>query len=129
MDAIHPGYGFLAENDDFAQVLHRRRHRFHRPQPRSHAHHGRQGFCAVGIYDSGRVPAVPGSSQGLRDDEIAAEAQRIGLPVLIKASAGGGGKGMAGCACRVWMVSAEPGAARREAMSVFPATTRSIWRS
>ena len=92
-DAIHPGYGFLAENDEFAQACVDEGIAFIGPTPENMRAMGdkvtaRQTMIAAG------VPVVPGSAHGLRDDEVAAEAQRIGLPVLIKASAGGGGKGM-----------------------------------
>ncbi|MCB0229239.1 MAG: acetyl-CoA carboxylase biotin carboxylase subunit [Anaerolineae bacterium] len=116
-DAIHPGYGFLAENDEFAQACVDEGIAFIGPTPENMRAMGdkvtaRQTMIAAG------VPVVPGSAHGLRDDEVAAEAQRIGLPVLIKASAGGGGKGM-----RVVRDESELqrslGAARREAMSAF----------
>ena len=116
-DAIHPGYGFLAENDDFAQACIDAGIAFIGPSPEAMRAMGDKVTARRTMIAAG-VPVVPGSAQGLRDDEIAAEAQRIGLPVLIKASAGGGGKGM-----RVVRTESELtgalGAARREAMSAF----------
>ncbi|MEZ4770649.1 MAG: acetyl-CoA carboxylase biotin carboxylase subunit [Caldilineales bacterium] len=116
-DAIHPGYGFLAENDDFAQACIDAGIAFIGPSPEAMRAMGDKVSARRTMIAAG-VPVVPGSAQGLRDDEIAAEAQRIGLPVLIKASAGGGGKGMRVVRDEAELASAL-GAARREAMSAF----------
>jgi acetyl-CoA carboxylase biotin carboxylase subunit len=116
-DAIHPGYGFLAENDDFAQACVDAGLTFIGPTPESMRLMGDKVTARRTMMAAG-VPVVPGSAQGLRDDEIHAEAARIGYPVLVKASAGGGGKGM-----RVVRHSddleSSLGMARREAMGAF----------
>ena len=95
-DAVHPGYGFLSENADFAQSRHRRR-----PQPGSapppaaiHALgqqvRGQGGGAAAGC--AGADPATSDADQS--EATFAAEALRIGYPVMVKAVAGGGGRGM-----------------------------------
>ncbi|HWT79124.1 MAG TPA: biotin carboxylase N-terminal domain-containing protein, partial [Candidatus Methylomirabilis sp.] len=92
-EAIHPGYGFLAENAEFAQRCESAGIVFIGP-PSS-------AIRALGSKTSGRrlattagVPVVPGAINDLSDAEVAASAREIGLPVVIKATAGGGGKGM-----------------------------------
>ncbi len=93
-EAIHPGYGFLAENAEFAEICARSHITFIGPA----AHHiramGDKATARKTMRDAG-VPTVPGSG-GLVGDlrEAEAEAERIGFPVMIKPSAGGGGKGM-----------------------------------
>ena len=93
-DAIHPGYGFLSEDDAFAEMTRAHGLTFIGPPPevleRFASKAGtRQLLAAHGL------PTIPGSDGMLRDDEHAlAEAERIGYPVLIKPSAGGGGRGM-----------------------------------
>ncbi|CAN5253946.1 acetyl-CoA carboxylase biotin carboxylase subunit [soil metagenome] len=92
-DALHPGYGFLAENAEFAEICGRSAITFIGPTPEQIRQMGdkataRRTVAAVG------VPVVPGSDL-LEDEEGAVEtAQDVGFPVLIKAAAGGGGKGM-----------------------------------
>ena len=116
-DAIHPGYGFLAENDDFAQACVDAGITFIGPSPEAMRQMGDKVTARRTVVAAG-VPVVPGSAEGLRDEEMHAEAERIGYPVLVKASAGGGGKGM-----RVVRAAADLesslGAARREAKSAF----------
>ncbi len=93
-EAIHPGYGFLAENADVRPRLRRQRPRVHRPRARVHRPHGRQESARETMKTCG-VPTVPGSDGCLDTvDEAAAFADKVGYPVLIKATAGGGGKGM-----------------------------------
>jgi len=93
-DAVHPGYGFLSEDETFAEVVRAHDLTFIGPPPevldRFASKEGtRRLLGAFGL------PTIPGSDGMLRDDEHAlAEAERIGYPVLIKPSAGGGGKGM-----------------------------------
>jgi len=93
-EAIHPGYGFLSEDEDFAEAVRAHGLTFIGPPPevldRFASKEGtRRLLAAHGL------PTIPGSEGMLRDDLHAlAEAERIGYPVLIKPSAGGGGKGM-----------------------------------
>jgi acetyl-CoA carboxylase biotin carboxylase subunit len=93
-DAVHPGYGFLAENADFAQACADAHLTFIGPSPEAIRRMGSK-IEAKKIATAAGVPTIPGfSAVGLSDDEIARQARGIGYPVLIKASAGGGGKGM-----------------------------------
>jgi len=93
--AIHPGYGFLAERADFAQACLDEGIIFIGPNPSSILSMGDKTVARKTVSKAG-VPVVPGTEgEGcLRDEEIMNEAERIGFPLLIKASAGGGGKGM-----------------------------------
>lgn len=93
-DAIHPGYGFLSENADFARSVQDAGFIFIGPSPESIAVMGSKlaAKAAVAQYD---VPLIPGTSEPITDVAIAQQkATEIGYPILIKASAGGGGKGM-----------------------------------
>ena len=94
VDAIHPGYGFLAENSTFAEQCRDCGITFIGPQPETIAQMGNKSI-AKKIAKSVRVPCVPGSD-GVIDNEMDAKkiADTIGYPVIIKAAAGGGGKGM-----------------------------------
>ncbi len=93
-EAVHPGYGFLSENPDFAERLVAEGITFIGPSP--------SAIRAMGLKDAAKrlmeeagVPVVPGYHGKEQDSEtLAVEAQQIGFPVLIKARAGGGGKGM-----------------------------------
>jgi len=94
VDAIHPGYGFLSENAGFAEVCETSGIRFIGPQP--------QVIRLMGVKEQARafmremgVPVLPGSPRVLASPEEALElAEKIGYPVILKASAGGGGRGM-----------------------------------
>ena len=94
VDAIHPGYGFLSENANFAEVCKASQIAFIGPSPdilrmMGEKDQARREMAAAG------VPVVPGSQGIVADaDEAGAEAARIGYPLIIKASAGGGGRGM-----------------------------------
>ncbi len=92
-DAIHPGYGFLAENADFAQQVIDEGLAWIGPSPYAIATMGdkQAARTAVTKYN---VPLIPGTEAGLPDEELLHAAKKIGFPVLIKAVAGGGGKGM-----------------------------------
>ncbi|HEY5617630.1 MAG TPA: acetyl-CoA carboxylase biotin carboxylase subunit [Vicinamibacterales bacterium] len=96
-DAIHPGYGFLAENDAFAAACRDAGLTFIGPSPESIALMGSKTKARRAALDAG-VPVVPGTDEPFAADEresvIASAAERIGYPLLIKAVAGGGGKGM-----------------------------------
>ncbi len=94
VDAIHPGYGFLSENANFAEVCEASHITFIGPSPDLLRMMGEKDQARREMSAAG-VPVVPGS-QGIVADEATAlaEAARIGYPVIIKASAGGGGRGM-----------------------------------
>ncbi|MCI0521012.1 MAG: acetyl-CoA carboxylase biotin carboxylase subunit [Chloroflexi bacterium] len=93
--AIHPGYGFLAERADFAQACLDAGLAFIGPNPSSIAAMGDKAVARATVTRAG-VSVVPGTegAGGLRDEELLAIAPEIGFPLLIKATAGGGGKGM-----------------------------------
>jgi acetyl-CoA carboxylase biotin carboxylase subunit len=94
VEAIHPGYGFLAENDHFAEVCRSCKIQFIGPEPETIAMLGDK-VQAREIAKRAGVPIVPGSDGPVEDEKRALEvAQTIGYPVMIKASAGGGGRGM-----------------------------------
>ncbi len=91
-DAIHPGYGFLSENADFSELCAQRGIAFIGPPP---AASRKLGFKSAGkaVALAANVPVVPGTKGDITTD-VSKEVAAIGYPVLIKASAGGGGKGM-----------------------------------
>ena len=94
VDAIHPGYGFLSENADFAEVCEASGIRFIGPKPDVTRLMGLKQRARAAMKDAG-VPILPGSPNILKSPEEAMElAGAIGLPVILKASAGGGGRGM-----------------------------------
>jgi 3-methylcrotonyl-CoA carboxylase alpha subunit len=93
-DAIHPGYGFLSENPDFAAACEARGIHFIGPSPEAMHALGSKA-AAREIADRAGVPVIPGVDGAQADAQaLQHAATRIGYPVLIKASAGGGGKGM-----------------------------------
>ena len=93
-EAIHPGYGFLAENAEFAEICTKSDLVFIGPTPDQIRSMGDKATARKTMMEVG-VPTVPGSADIITDPEQAMElAQEIGFPIMIKASAGGGGKGM-----------------------------------
>jgi acetyl-CoA carboxylase biotin carboxylase subunit len=117
VDAIHPGYGFLSENAEFAAACADAGIAFIGPSPEAIEKMGDKITARETVAARG-VPLVPGSKRGLNDGELLAAAQEIGYPLMIKASAGGGGKGMRAVHNEGEMESALS-AARREAMGAF----------
>jgi 3-methylcrotonyl-CoA carboxylase alpha subunit len=92
--AIHPGYGFLSENADFAEACAQAGLVFVGPPPAAIRAMGSKAAAKALMQQAG-VPLVPGYHGADQSDEtLRAEAHRIGFPILVKASAGGGGKGM-----------------------------------
>jgi acetyl-CoA carboxylase biotin carboxylase subunit len=93
-DAIHPGYGFLAENASFARACEEARVAFVGPRSETIALMGEKTSARRLAVEAG-VPVVPGTLEPIDDAaRLRSEAQRIGFPVMLKAAAGGGGKGM-----------------------------------
>jgi acetyl-CoA carboxylase biotin carboxylase subunit len=120
-DAVHPGYGFLAENEDFAEACRDAGLIFIGPTPEAIALMGSKTAARQAAMEAG-VPVVPGTEEPLGldvpDATIAGVAERIGYPIMIKAVAGGGGKGMR----EVSSAAELPGAiraARSEAQASF----------
>ena len=117
-DAIHPGYGFLSENADFAAMVEEHGFTFIGPSPEHIRMMGdkiaaKKAVAALGI------PIVPGSDGAVDDVEAAVEfAAKIGFPVMIKAASGGGGTGMKVASDKAALVEAF-GAARAEAAASF----------
>jgi acetyl/propionyl-CoA carboxylase alpha subunit len=117
--AIHPGYGFLAERADFAEACHEAGLVFIGPKPSSIAAMGDKAIARATVARAG-VSVVPGTEGegSLGDEELLALSEEIGFPLLIKATAGGGGKGMR----EVTNIEEMPAllhAARREAEASF----------
>ena len=94
-NAVHPGYGFLAENADFAEQLEKSGFKFIGPNPKCIRTMGDKVAAIKAMQEAG-VPTVPGSNGPLTDDtsRTLQIARDIGYPVIIKAAAGGGGRGM-----------------------------------
>ncbi|HMR98226.1 MAG TPA: acetyl-CoA carboxylase biotin carboxylase subunit [Anaerolineales bacterium] len=119
VDAIHPGYGFLAERESFSAMCDEAGIAFIGPKPSSIAAMGDKAEARATVIKAG-VPVVPGTEDvgNMTDEELLAKATEIGFPLLIKATAGGGGKGMR----EVTGLEEMPGllaSARREAESAF----------
>jgi len=94
VEAIHPGYGFLAESPKFAGICRDCHISFIGPSVDTIALCGNKAVCRKKVHDIG-VPVAPGTDSSIQDpQEAAGLAREIGYPILVKASAGGGGRGM-----------------------------------
>ncbi|GMU22584.1 MAG: pyruvate carboxylase [Phycisphaerae bacterium] len=94
VDAIHPGYGFLSENPDFARACAEHGIAFVGPKP-EHLDMLGDKTAAKRLAKKARVPTVPGSATAVSDPKkVRAEADKVGYPLILKASFGGGGRGM-----------------------------------
>ena len=92
-DAVHPGYGFLAEDPEFAEVCERCHLTWIGPPPEAMRLMGDKIRARAAMAEAG-VPILPGTGTITSEDELEAGVERIGLPVILKAAAGGGGRGM-----------------------------------
>ncbi len=117
-DALHPGYGFLSENAAFAQACLDAGLVFIGPSPAAITAMGDKALAKRRMHDAG-VPCAPGYLGSAQDDAtLLAEALKLGFPLLVKAVAGGGGRGMRLLRCAEEIGEALAGA-RREAKSAF----------
>jgi acetyl-CoA carboxylase, biotin carboxylase subunit len=118
-NAIHPGYGFLAEREDFASKCAEMGITFIGPKPSSIAAMGDKAEARATVIKAG-VPVVPGTEDvgNMTNDDLLRIAPKIGFPLLIKATAGGGGKGMREVR-NIEEMPALLASARREAESAF----------
>ncbi len=116
-DAIHPGYGFLAERPDFAEACAEAGIVFIGPPASAIGLMGDKVVARKTVQAAG-VPIVPGTEEDLRDDEVERAAAFVGFPLLIKAAAGGGGKGMR-AVYRPEDLRSALASARREAEAAF----------
>ena len=92
-DAVHPGYGFLSENANFAQACQDTGLVFIGPSAQSIAKAGDKSAARQTLMNSG-IPVIPGSDDIIKSSDMACDiAQRVGFPVILKASGGGGGRG------------------------------------
>ena len=125
-DAVHPGYGFLSERAAFAQDCEAAGLVFIGPSPQAIAAMGDK-ISATGLAAAAGVPRIPGTG-ALPDAELAlAHATRIGFPVLVKAAAGGGGRGMRIVRTPEEMQSAFA-SARAEATAAFERSADPLWQ-
>ncbi|HYD18434.1 MAG TPA: acetyl/propionyl/methylcrotonyl-CoA carboxylase subunit alpha [Patescibacteria group bacterium] len=117
-DAVHPGYGFLSENEEFAEACEKAGVIFIGPPPAAILAMGGKSE-AKALMERAKVPLVPGYHGDKQEEKfLAGEAEKIGFPVLIKASAGGGGKGMR-VVENAGQFSEQLQGARREAKAAF----------
>ena len=116
-DAVHPGYGFLAENADFADAVAAAGITFIGPSPQAMRIMGGKTSARAAMQQAG-VPVVPGYQASEADADLHLAAAEIGYPVLVKAVAGGGGKGMR-TVFEPKNLAAALASARREALNAF----------
>ncbi len=118
IDGVHPGYGFLSENREFSETLAKKGITFIGPNPTAVYKMGAKDISKQIAKEAG-VPVVPGSTGEVASIEEAIKiAEEIGYPILLKAVAGGGGKGMRPCANEA-EIKANFAAVQREALSSF----------
>ncbi|MCF8994891.1 acetyl-CoA carboxylase biotin carboxylase subunit [Pseudomonas carnis] len=117
-DAIHPGYGFLSENPDFARACQQATLTFIGPSAEAIELMGSKRLSKLAMLDAG-VPCIAGYQGSAQDDAtLQQEAERIGFPLMVKASAGGGGRGMRLVHQREQLLE-QLRTARSEAMNAF----------
>jgi len=117
-DSIHPGYGFLSENADFAEMVEEHGFTFIGPSPDHIRLMGDKIAAKQAVMEAG-IPVVPGSDGGVEDADSAMQISKdIGFPVIVKASAGGGGRGMKVAQTETDLKEAFE-TARTEALAVF----------
>ncbi|MGA9796773.1 MAG: acetyl-CoA carboxylase biotin carboxylase subunit [Rhizomicrobium sp.] len=116
-EAIHPGYGFLSENARFAEIVQEHGITFIGPSP-EHIRMMGDKITAIQAVKEVGIPTVPGSGGAVSDEDAPSEAEKIGYPILIKATAGGGGKGMK-VANNAGELSLSLSTARAEARAAF----------
>ena len=92
-DAIHPGYGFLSENAEFAEIVETSGFIFIGPRPEHIRLMGNKVSAITAMRKAG-VPTVPGSAHAVTNQNALEEAKKIGFPLIVKAASGGGGRGM-----------------------------------
>ena len=126
-DAVHPGYGFLSENAGFAQAVTSAGLTFVGPPAAAIAVMGDKARARA-LAEQAGVPLVPGSGLVADVDEAVAAAARVGYPVLVKAAAGGGGRGIRPAADEAALRSVLP-AAQREAAASFGSDAVYVERS
>lgn len=114
---VHPGYGFLAESPDFARACAEAGLTFVGPHPDAMELLGDK-TAARSVAEDLDIPVIEGSARALSDDELLDAADHIGYPVMLKATAGGGGMGIRAAGSRTELEAAIP-LARREAQSAF----------
>lgn len=118
VDAIHPGYGFLSERADFSQICRESKIEFIGPSPEAMRKLGDKVECKR-TAKAAKVPIFPGSEGEIEDEDEAAQiASDIGYPVIIKATAGGGGRGMRVCRNEA-SLRTNIRAAQQEALAAF----------
>ncbi|HEY1838067.1 MAG TPA: acetyl-CoA carboxylase biotin carboxylase subunit, partial [Rhizomicrobium sp.] len=116
-EAIHPGYGFLSENARFAEIVQEHGITFIGPSP-EHIRMMGDKITAIQAVKEVGIPTVPGSGGAVSDEDAPSVAEKIGYPILIKATAGGGGKGMK-VANNAGELSLSLSTARAEARAAF----------
>jgi len=115
--AVHPGYGFLSENPDFAQAVGQAGLTFIGPPAQAIRQMGSKTASRT-VMEAAGVPVVPGFQQSNADEDLLAAAGELGFPLLVKATAGGGGKGMRVVHAAAGLPAALQ-SARREAQNAF----------